>query len=142
MLVFSNNKPSIEASISGELGGELIVEELVASLKVDGREDVIDEVGGGGHMSGTLNLIRAVSSRLSMLPLVIIVSGFLKGFLARPARGVGEPSGSKNGLTNFWGASSLVEVDFSDGVCSGDLKPFSVSLLVLFCVFLERFEAR
>lgn len=48
MLDFSNIKPWIEASISGELGGELIEDELAASLDVDGREDVIDEVGGGG----------------------------------------------------------------------------------------------
>lgn len=141
MLVFSNNKPSIEASISGELGGELIVEELVASLKADGREDDIEEVGGGGHMSGTLNLIRVVSSRFFTLSGIVIVSGFLKDLFALVARGVGVPSGSKNGLMNFWGASSLVEVDLGDGVCSRNLKPFSESLLVLFCVFLERFEA-
>lgn len=78
-MVPSNRKPSIKESISGELGGELIEEELAASLKVDGMENaVIDEVGGGRCMSGRLSLFCAVSSRLFMLLVVRIVSGFLK----------------------------------------------------------------
>lgn len=67
MRALSNCTPWIEASISGELGGELIVEELAVSLKLDGMEDdVIDEVGGGWGISGMLNFFCAVSSTLFM----------------------------------------------------------------------------
>lgn len=92
-------------------------------------------------MSGSLNFICAVSSRLFMLLVVLIVSGILKDFFDLAARGVGASSGNAIGIINFWDAPSLVEVDFGDGSGSGILKLLNVSLLV-FCKFLERFEAR
>lgn len=100
--MFSNGNPWIEASISGELGGELTVEELSASSKVDGREDaVIDENGGGCRMSDRSSLFCAFSSRLFILLVVIIVSGFSKDLWTLVGRGVGVASGSTSGMMNF-----------------------------------------
>lgn len=101
----------------------------------------MDEVGGRACTSGRLSLFCAVSRRLFMF-VVMIVSGFLKVLFPLVARGIGEVSGNISGMMNFWGASSLVEVDFGDGICSGILKPFRISFLVFFGVFLERFDAR
>lgn len=116
-----------EASRSGEDGGELIGEELALTLSLETEDAVIDELGTAELRSrrsdfGRVVVARSIISPSPLMPSVTTVSGFLKVFLGRVARGDATSLINKGGDLKF-PAVSLLWLISRTGACLGILNP-------------------